>query len=323
MPLISIVMPVYQVEQYIAASVASVCRQSFRDFELILVDDGSLDHSIQNAVEILEKNTIQYRVVAKRNGGQSSARNAGIMAAEGEWVICVDSDDCLHPSTFEIISKYTGDSETDVIAFDFYRTHGQTADDMKFEVDLSCQPVFYNSEQLAGDFLLRKLKLIVPSLLIRRAYYSDRRNQYDENCRYSEDQLFIWNLIMNTGKLAFIPIKLYFYLDRPNSIMTASSKEKIMTGFYAFEHLADSLSASRRTLEHLYPYILPRWIMGTFHSAVKQMEISYGEFITLSDDCGYRRHIPVLFGFPDMRIAVLSRLLMLNRRLFYFIISKV
>lgn len=323
MPLISIVMPVYQVEEYIAASVASVCRQTFRDFEVILVDDGSPDHSIQNAVEILDKSTIQYRVITKHNGGLSSARNAGIMAAEGEWVICLDSDDCLHSSTLEIISKYTRDSNIDVIAFDFIRTRGQSADDMPIEIKMSDGTVVYNQEQLARDFLLRKLKLIVPSLLIRRVYYNDIINRFDESCRYSEDQLFIWNLIMNTDKLVFIRMKLYFYLDRPNSIMTASSIEKIMTGFYSFKQFTEKLPESQIAPDNLSIYILPRWIMGMFHSAIRQMEMSYDAFITLSDDCNYSFYIPLLFGFPDKRIAFLARLLMLNRRLFYFVISKV
>lgn len=95
-PSISIIVPVYKVEQYLPSCIRSILRQTYRDFELILVDDGSPDSSGAICDEFAEKDS-RIRVIHQSNGGVSRARNAGIEAAQGEWVCFVDADDLVTP----------------------------------------------------------------------------------------------------------------------------------------------------------------------------------------------------------------------------------
>ncbi len=94
-PEISIIVPIYQVEKYIYDCMVSICNQTFKNFEVILVNDGSKDKSLDIAISILEKNKINFKVIEQKNMGQSVARNEGLKKAVGEWVVCIDSDDVI------------------------------------------------------------------------------------------------------------------------------------------------------------------------------------------------------------------------------------
>ena len=116
MPLISIIMPVYNAEQYLASSIESLLAQTVKDFELLLINDGSKDGSLAICREY-EARDSRIRVFDKPNGGVSSARNMGLDEAKGEWLMFVDSDDWLTENTLELCLEHT--PEYDVICFAF------------------------------------------------------------------------------------------------------------------------------------------------------------------------------------------------------------
>ena len=99
-PFISIVVPIYNVEKYLKKCVESILNQTYKNFELILVDDGSPDRCGE-ICEDLKKKDLRIRVIHKENGGLSSARNAGIDVAKGEYIGFVDSDDYIEPFMYE------------------------------------------------------------------------------------------------------------------------------------------------------------------------------------------------------------------------------
>lgn len=113
MPEISVVVPVYQVEKYLARCIESILAQTYTDFEVILVDDGSFD----NSGDICEKYAIsdsRIRVIHKKNGGLSSARNAGLDVAVGEYVTFIDSDDVIHPQYLEVLYRECEKNAADI-----------------------------------------------------------------------------------------------------------------------------------------------------------------------------------------------------------------
>lgn len=99
-PEISIIVPVYQVEKYLNECIDSILAQTFTDFELILVDDGSPDNC-PALCDAAAKRDSRVRVIHKQNGGVSTARNAGLDAAQGNWIAFVDSDDTVEPEYLE------------------------------------------------------------------------------------------------------------------------------------------------------------------------------------------------------------------------------
>ena len=111
--MISVIVPVYNVEQYILPCLESILKQSCRDFELILVDDGSKDRSISLAKEYLQDRDIVWRIVEKENGGLASARNAGLKDAKGEYISFIDADDAIADDFLERLLYALKENDTD------------------------------------------------------------------------------------------------------------------------------------------------------------------------------------------------------------------
>lgn len=115
MPRFSIIIPVYNVEQYLPRCLDSILNQSYSDFELLCVDDGSPDSSLQILRQYAEQDN-RLTVFAQENQGQSVARNYGLDKATGEYIIFVDSDDCLELQTLEILNHFITKDATDIVA---------------------------------------------------------------------------------------------------------------------------------------------------------------------------------------------------------------
>lgn len=112
-PIISVVIPVYNCEKYISRCIDSVLMQKFKNFELILVDDGSLDNTSRICDEYIQKDK-RIQVIHKKNGGVSSARNAGIRIARGEYITFIDSDDYIDEKMFEVAYREINRTQSDL-----------------------------------------------------------------------------------------------------------------------------------------------------------------------------------------------------------------
>ena len=127
--LISVVVPIYNVEKYLNRCVDSILNQTFTDFELILVDDGSPDNCGKICDEYAEKDN-RVRVIHKPNGGLSDARNAGIEWAlknsDSEWITFIDSDDWVHPNYLEFLLQAAEKNNTSVSICGFVRTENKS-----------------------------------------------------------------------------------------------------------------------------------------------------------------------------------------------------
>lgn len=120
MPFVSIIIPVYNASQHILQCLESVKSQSFTDYEVILVDDGSKDDSAQIITRFIGAHTLSnYRLLQKENGGVSSARNAGIRAAQGQWIAFVDSDDWIDPDYLTLMVSAIRENEADFCLIGF------------------------------------------------------------------------------------------------------------------------------------------------------------------------------------------------------------
>ena len=116
MPKISVIIPVYNVEKYLRRCLDSVLAQTFTDWEAICVNDGSPDNSAQILAEYAERDP-RFKIVTKANGGLSDARNAGMAVAKGTFINFLDSDDLIHPQTFEIAYALVEQEDADIVSW--------------------------------------------------------------------------------------------------------------------------------------------------------------------------------------------------------------
>lgn len=219
LPLVSVIVPVYNVKQYLEACVKSVQEQSYRNLEVILVDDGSTDGSGALCDE-LAKLDARICVIHKKNGGLSDARNAGMQNAAGEYFFFVDSDDFLEKNAIGHLMGLCEKYGADVAIGAFRETSGEVQ--KKEEVSDSVE-VLSTEETLRRMFLHQGIGHSACAKLYRRNCW--REWKFPKGMLY-EDYATIYKVISDCKTAAITKEVVYNYRIRPDSIMNQAIKEK-------------------------------------------------------------------------------------------------
>ena len=225
MPKISVIVPVYKVEKYLNRCVESIVNQSFFNFELILVDDGSPDNSPQICDDWAQKDA-RIRVIHKENGGLSSARNAGISIADGEYLLFVDSDDVIHPDSLNILMTAIQRTGAEIALGCFTRFAEDTIDVSQYLPWDEVIQIKSNLDILDGFF---EDIANIPSL-VSACGKLWHRNLFNDITfpvgRLFEDEFTTYKLYHRANSIAFVNIELYFYYDNMEGITRTLNIEK-------------------------------------------------------------------------------------------------
>lgn len=221
-PKLSIIVPVYNVEKYLARCIDSILNQSFTDFELLLIDDGSTDGSGSICDAYVEKDA-RIRVFHKENGGVSSARNVGLDNAIGKWICFGDSDDAF-PSDALLTLMSEVDAEVSMVMGGYEEIDGKgnvaysIPDRVRLRLDASdslrqmFSPKYYKYQGYVWN------KLFLRSIIMK--YHL----QFDERIKFNEDRLFTLQYIcVMNGSMSYITTPVYCYYQNPNSAMASLS----------------------------------------------------------------------------------------------------
>ena len=214
-PLLSIIVPVYKVENYLPKCIDSILAQTFTDFELILVDDGSPDNCPALCDAAAEKDA-RVRVIHQKNGGLSAARNAGLDAARGAWIGFVDSDDYIAPEMYEVLYQAVQSTGADLALCDYAEVDEAGTPCPQMHVSLS-------EGELTGQELLKRASGLMVQLawnkMYRRAIFTQMR--YPEG-KLNEDLFLIPEVCLQIQKAVVVPKALYYYVQRGGSIMSGN-----------------------------------------------------------------------------------------------------
>lgn len=211
MPLVSVIMPVYNSEKYLSEAIDSVLRQTFQDFELILIDDGSTDHSGKICDEYGEKDN-RVRVIHQKNGGICAARNTGLNVANGNYIAFCDNDDKYLPTLLEDNYKLAVEHDADVIRFkrllvkisDTGKKESSTNPPFPFTI-LRDQNIWKNYNQVKSSFNA------VWAGLYKRAFIEENHIRFDTRMRYSAEDKYFNLLVYDKCKCIILNPKIYYY----------------------------------------------------------------------------------------------------------------
>ena len=228
MPLISVIVPVYKVEPYLARCVDSILSQTFTDYELILVDDGSPDNCGKICDEYAEKDE-RIQVIHKENGGLSSARNAGIDWAfansNSQWLTFIDSDDWIHPKYLELLLSGAVSTNTDICVCEYTET---------FEFSGFENLNKFNAQKLNPEefFVNCRSVIIACCKLYKKSCF--------ENIRYPlgklhEDEYTTYKILFGKSLVSYLKEPLYFYYTNPDSIMRSEWSPRRLDAITAYE----------------------------------------------------------------------------------------
>lgn len=223
MPKVSVIVPVYKVEKYLSRCVDSILNQSFTDFELILVDDGSPDNCPQICDEYAKKDN-RIIVIHKKNGGLSDARNKGIDYAfensSSEWLTFIDSDDWVHKDYLKFLYDANMKNKTKISYCKFLSV---TKTESFFNEINNNSVKLYEPEEC----YCKNNKYITQACcsLYKKELFSEIRFPYGKYC---EDVYITHELLFKTDKVSVLPYNLYYYFQNNESIMHNVSEKRLV-----------------------------------------------------------------------------------------------
>lgn len=270
--LISIIIPVYNTERYIKQCLDSITKQTEKDFECILVDDGSTDES-STILDKYSKKDDRFIVFHKANGGVSSARNFGLNIAQGEYVIFMDADDLwISPHCLENVKATAISTDADITRFD-YKAIDEN-DGILYGSNLIKYRDQFSNQSITNDIFFSEIirgEFFGPLLLTRRSTIGDLR--FNEGQKFLEDMDFIARLVLKAKKCCYISKEYYGYRKLSSSASNRGNLKSIEDSFnmcYAFHKYAKSTNNQKLNEDYnWYSIMLYVWTLKS---------ISYNEF---------------------------------------------
>ena len=241
-PKISIIVPVYKVEEYLSKCIESIILQSYINWELLLIDDGSPDNSGKICDEYALKDS-RIMVFHKENGGVSSARNLGLVNATGKYIMFVDSDDWISSECLQVCIDEIENDNLDALQFGFISI---TDDTETPHVKASTLPM--NGEQYikANSF-----NVSVWGGIYKRKIVEDLQLRFPEELKLAEDQIFVLSFFKNARCIKYLDQGLYYYLQREDSaVHNQKSKDMLLSCKYLIS-LSNDYPAAKAHIDNM------------------------------------------------------------------------
>lgn len=264
-PLISVIVPVYKVEPYLEKCVRSIQNQTYRNLEIILVDDGSPDRCGEICDE-LAKEDKRIRIVHRENGGQSAARNSGLSIATGEYVGFVDSDDYIDEDMFDCLYSAMIKAGADLAMCNGRIVFPETLLKSNESVALGRVEIFTCNK--AYDKIIPVLNNAVWNKLFRRKLLSGLL--FPEGHIHGEDFIFLLNYLEKVKSLAVVSADKYNYLQRSGSITGSGFSDKKLDEIYSKDAIRKIISANYPR----YEKIAEKWCFTARMNIIRGITLS-------------------------------------------------
>ena len=257
-PKVSIIIPAYNIAPYLERCLESVRCQTYKELQIIIIDDGSGDQTGQIADTFAEKDK-RFRVIHKENGGVSAARKTGLEQADGEYIGFVDGDDYIEPEMYEKLIGLAVEYDADIAHCGYQMVFPDRVDLYHGTKQLKVQDTYTGVKDLLEG------NLVEPGLwnkIYRRKLFN--QINYDENIVINEDLLLNYFLFHRSEKAVFIDVPYYHYMVRKNSASTSDWNEhKIKDPIYVLETMYERETESelKKIINNRYIYQMVKLII--------------------------------------------------------------
>lgn len=253
---ISIIIPVYNLEDYVENCINSLLNQTYDNIEVLCIDDGSTDNSA-TVIKKLAKGDQRVKYIYKENGGVSSARNEGLEVANGEYIMFVDGDDYMHYQAVGILVRCIEEKNCDMVSA--HQTHTSSlAEEMKEIVNYNCTDASH--EDLFREVNGNVIGKSSCAKLFRKDFALKAR--FPVGIANGEDANYIIRLLANGAEVCIVDLILYYYYSRENSCVTSEFTQSKFSITLSFDDLCEYLKNSdykflkAYCLQYLYQSIL-------------------------------------------------------------------
>lgn len=238
---LSIIVPIYNVERYLERCIISILNQTYINFELILVNDGSTDNSKDICEKYLSIDN-RIKLINKKNGGLSSARNTGIELAIGEYIAFVDSDDYINKYMYEVLITTLKKDKSDMVICGYNKVDQNEANFQEINNYIDVNNVLaskISKVEALDKLLIEGEKFVLAwNKIYKRKLFNELRYK---NGKIYEDEFLAHRVLYKCNKVSVINEKLYFYIQRDGSIINSKFTTKRFDKVYALKERIDFL----------------------------------------------------------------------------------
>lgn len=220
MPKVSVIVTAYNIEQYITKCIQSIVKQTFSDIEIIVIDDGSTDKTLDKAINEQKKDS-RIKLISTKNSGVVEARKIGLNESKGEYVLFIDGDDWIEYNAIDKLYEKAISKDYDIVCYKYI---------LEYENNLFIKEAEsisdFEGQDIIKLFLLGKIKPSVWSKFIKRSFIEKNNMLFKNKLAYGEDIVFTFNLIIENPKIGILNEHLYYYYQRQSAV-TKSISDKI------------------------------------------------------------------------------------------------
>ena len=284
-PLISVIIPVYNVEEYLERCLDSVINNTYRNLEIICVNDGSPDHCQEILERYAEKDN-RIKVIVQQNRGLSAARNTGIEAASGDYLYYLDSDDWIHKQAIELLVTVAAESNADIIVGGHRTVDSQNSTEENDLMKIAAPP---STQSVAAYMLGTDSRMTVWGTLYRSATF--QHIHFPDKKGISEDNIY-HTLIFSEAENATV-VRLhhplyYYYIARPDSIMKTATADTYIKNAKWLTQQLPSLKKKTYVLDNILSFLFSYSYASRFYAnpaiAWKNVKLCF------QDLCPHLRH---------------------------------
>lgn len=309
-PSVSIIMPCYNAAKLIDETMESLEMQTSKDFELICINDGSSDNTLEKLQEWKNKKLFKMHIINQENGGVSKARNRGIEEARGHYIMFLDSDDIYHPSFVELLLK--GMDNADIS----YCRLSRNLEDV-YQCNLDHANFQSQSIKKAMDKLLYEMGKYGFYCYVYKKDLIERIGlRFDENTKYGEDREFNWKYICHCRKASWIDLPLYGYRINPLSATQTSAswrKTDLLKAVKRIELYLDNNCCKYSNEFKSYMYARAMWAVAKTFAVSKDTKL----FNRLQHEYDVKSCMKVTAKDSNKLVKIASLLYLINPYLYY------
>ena len=313
--IISVIIPVYNGTKYIKRILDCLNAQKYKNFEVIFVNDGSIDNSLKLLQQYKEVFPLQIRIVDQPNQGVSAARNSGLAAAEGEYVCFCDVDDCIAPDYLSAMYFNIYDKDGDVVIC----KSGKGEVISKNIKNSRGIAQVYATQDFLELYLYGKVISGVWTAMIRRAILKKNDIEFASGYHYSEDLHFMWRVFAYSHKIIFLDQILYFYEWNAGSAMSKFDSRRF-DGYFLMKKLEPFFEVKNAKFYPQFKKYAAARIMWSI-MRLGACKLAYKDYKSFFEKYNLKEEMSRLLTFPNIKVRLSALIYLIAPFLFYCMAS--
>lgn len=307
--MISIIIPIYNAEKYLSECFESLQKQTYSDFEVICVNDGSNDNSAQICYEYCELDS-RFIYIAQENCGVSKARNKGLENVNGDWICFLDADDTLPNYALELYMRYA--NKYDVVA-------GYTSRSLSEKTLNESLCIHDGMTYLLNDYLFNNTKYQFCSFFYKKSIIEFYSIRFSEDLKFGEDEEFAWKYLSHCCSGVTLDVDLYNYRDNITSASHNVSFDRVQVIDTMIRVNSYYRSINHDFADTIYEYGIPRAKLSILKQFATNKQKDLYSKLSCSSDYDYK--LTSLLSFPNAKVKIATLVYLLSSKLFYKLLS--